>query len=429
MKKLLALNRGEIAIRILRAANELGLRTVAVYSQEDRLSLHRFKADEAYLIGEGKGPGAGLSRRRRHRRAGEGEGRRCHPSRLWISFREPGAAAGLRARPASHSSGRRAELLELLGDKTAARELAATSRRPGRSRAPRSRSQIRRSAEALADEIGYPADDQGGVRRRRPRHARGATRPEISPAGWRKRAAKRGRGIRQRRRVSRDATSAARGTSRCRFWATSTATSLHLYERDCSVQRRHQKVVEVAPARQSGSDDPRAGWPTPPWQLARAAGYYNAGTVEFLVDADTRRVVFHRSESAHSGGAHGHRNGHRHRHGALPDPDRAGLSARTVPEMDLPPQDADPAQRLRAAMPRHDGRSGEQLHARLRHDLRPTARRPASAFVWMAASAYGGAVITPYYDSLLVKVTAWGREFPQACQRMDRACASSASAA
>src|SRR5919202_6010359 len=56
MKKLLALNRGEIAIRILRAADELGIRTVAVYSHEDRLSLHRFKADEAYLIGEGKGP-------------------------------------------------------------------------------------------------------------------------------------------------------------------------------------------------------------------------------------------------------------------------------------------------------------------------------------------------------------------------------------
>ena len=56
MRKLLALNRGEITIRILRAASELGLRTVAVYSQEDRLSLHRFKADEAYLIGEGRGP-------------------------------------------------------------------------------------------------------------------------------------------------------------------------------------------------------------------------------------------------------------------------------------------------------------------------------------------------------------------------------------
>src|SRR5256885_16972426 len=56
MKKLLALNRSEIAIRILRAANELGLRTVAIYSEQDRLALHRFKADEAYLVGEGKGP-------------------------------------------------------------------------------------------------------------------------------------------------------------------------------------------------------------------------------------------------------------------------------------------------------------------------------------------------------------------------------------
>src|SRR5258708_10998760 len=56
MKKLLALNRGEIAIRIFRAANELQIRTVAIHSREDRLSLHRFKADESYLIGEGKGP-------------------------------------------------------------------------------------------------------------------------------------------------------------------------------------------------------------------------------------------------------------------------------------------------------------------------------------------------------------------------------------
>ncbi len=56
LKKLLALNRSEIAIRILRAANELGLRTVAIYSEQDRLALHRFKADEAYLVGAGKGP-------------------------------------------------------------------------------------------------------------------------------------------------------------------------------------------------------------------------------------------------------------------------------------------------------------------------------------------------------------------------------------
>ena len=124
MKKLLALNRGEIAIRILRAANELGLRTVAVYSQEDRLSLHRFKADEAYLIGEGKGPGPGVPGCGWNRRAGGGEGRGRHPSRLWISVGKSGAAPRLRARLESPSSVPSAELLELLGDKTAARRLA-----------------------------------------------------------------------------------------------------------------------------------------------------------------------------------------------------------------------------------------------------------------------------------------------------------------
>ena len=75
MKKLLALNRGEIAIRILRAATELGLRTVAVYSQEDRLSLHRFKADEAYQIGAGKRSRPSVSGRRKHRCDGRGKGR------------------------------------------------------------------------------------------------------------------------------------------------------------------------------------------------------------------------------------------------------------------------------------------------------------------------------------------------------------------
>src|SRR5258707_10883171 len=123
MKKLLALNRGEIAIRILRAANELRLRTVAVYSQEDRLSLHRFKADEAYLIGEGKGPVqayldvegiVGLA----HEKGVDA----IHPGYGFLS-ENPALP-----RACSHAGitfiGPGAELLELLGDKTAARRLA-----------------------------------------------------------------------------------------------------------------------------------------------------------------------------------------------------------------------------------------------------------------------------------------------------------------
>ena len=98
MKKLLALNRGEIAIRILRAANELGLRTVAVYSQEDRLSLHRFKADEAYLIGQGKGPVQAYLDVDGIVALAARKGRRRDPSRLWLPVRKPRSSARLRAR-------------------------------------------------------------------------------------------------------------------------------------------------------------------------------------------------------------------------------------------------------------------------------------------------------------------------------------------
>ena len=123
MKKLLALNRGEIAIRILRAASELGLRTVAVHSQEDRLSLHRFKADEAYLIGEGKGPvQAYLDADGIVAMAAEKGVDAIHPGYGFLSENPalPRAceAAGIQF------VGPSAELLELLGDKTAARRLA-----------------------------------------------------------------------------------------------------------------------------------------------------------------------------------------------------------------------------------------------------------------------------------------------------------------
>src|ERR1700681_2969668 len=126
MKKLLALNRGEIAIRIMRAATELGLRTVAIYSKEDRLSLHRFKADEAYEIGEGKGPvEAYLDVDGIVALAKEKEVDAVHPGYGFLAATPP--------RPrASHRVGTpfiapNARLLELLGDKRAARKLAESA--------------------------------------------------------------------------------------------------------------------------------------------------------------------------------------------------------------------------------------------------------------------------------------------------------------
>src|ERR1700694_46859 len=123
MKKLRALNRGEIAIRILRADNDLKLRTVAVYSQEDRLSLHRFNADGAYLIGEGKGPvQAYLDVDGIVALAAEKGVDAIHPGYGFLS--ENPALPRACERVGITFIGPRAELLELLGDKTAARKLA-----------------------------------------------------------------------------------------------------------------------------------------------------------------------------------------------------------------------------------------------------------------------------------------------------------------
>jgi biotin carboxylase len=88
--------------------------------------------------------------------------------------------------------------------------------------------------------------------------------------------------------------------------------------------------------------------------------------------------------------------------------------------MNLPPQAPDPAVRLRHAMPHHHRGPGQPLRAGLRQAVTPTVRPPDSASGWTADRPTRGAVITPYYDSLLVKTTAWGRDFRQACQRMDR---------
>ncbi|MBV9888710.1 MAG: pyruvate carboxylase, partial [Acidobacteria bacterium] len=194
--------------------------------------------------------------------------------------------------------------------------------------------------------------------------------------------------------------------------------TLHLYERDCSVQRRNQKVVEIAPA-VNLHPRVRKELAEAAVALAKAANYYNAGTVEFLVDAETNEwyfievnprvqvehtvtemitgidIVRSQIQIAQGNQLHG-------------------------PEMNLPRQDSIPL-------------NGYALQCRV------TTEDPANNFIpdygkihtyrsaagfgirLDGASAYNGAVITPYYDSLLVKMTAWGRNFPEACQRMDRA--------
>src|SRR5512134_806852 len=154
MKKLLALNRGEIAIRIMRAATELGLRTVAVYAHEDALSLHRFKADEAYLIGEGKGPVAAyLDVEGIVALAKDKEVDAIHPGYGFLS-ENPALARACKAAGIAFI-GPSAKLLELLGDKTAARRLA---QRAGIPVVPGTDKPVSDAAKAekTAREIGFP---------------------------------------------------------------------------------------------------------------------------------------------------------------------------------------------------------------------------------------------------------------------------------
>ena len=213
MKKLLALNRSEIAIRILRAANELGLRTVAIYSAEDRLALHRFKADEAYLIGEGKGPvEAYLDVEGIVALAREKEVDAIHPGYGFLS--ENPALPRACERAGITFIGPSAELLELLGDKTAARRLAEKAGIPV---VPGTETAVSDPGEAeqVAARIGFPlivkaAFGGGG------RGMRVVDCGRISPDAWRKRAAK-PLPRSAMTRSSWNGSCAARGISRYRF--------------------------------------------------------------------------------------------------------------------------------------------------------------------------------------------------------------------
>src|SRR4051794_7340656 len=283
MKKLLALNRGEIAIRILRAANELKLKTVAVFSQEDRLSLHRFKADEAYLIGQGKGPvQAYLDVDAVVALAVEKEVDAMHPGYGFLS--ENPALPRACERAGITFVGPSAEILEALGDKTAARKIAQLAGIPVVPGTENPVTPDSPEAEKIAAQIGFPliikAAFGGGGRGMRVVDSTSDFAQKLKEASqeaggaFGNNAVFLERYIRRAKHVEIQIVGDRHGNI------------LHLYERDCSVQRRHQKVVEVAPAI-GLPDKVRHELAEAAVKLARAANYNNAGTVEFLVDADT----------------------------------------------------------------------------------------------------------------------------------------------
>jgi pyruvate carboxylase len=415
MTKLLAANRSEIAIRIFRSATELGLRTVAIYAQEDRLGIHRFKADEAYLVGQGLGPVAAYLDIPGIVALAKAHGvTLVHPGYGFLSenaeFARACEAAGLTF------VGPRPELLDLMGDKTAARRLAQRLAVPV---LPGTEEPVSDPAEAhkLARAIGFPliikAAFGGGGRGMRVVLRESELAEKLAEAQGEAAAA-----------FGNPAVFLEKFLPRAKHIEVQVlgdkhGNVLHLHERDCSVQRRHQKVIEVAPAVGLPSEV-RAELCSAAVRIARDIRYDNAGTLEFLVNADDPHEWYFIEMNPRIQVEH------------------------TVTEV-VTGIDLVRAQILVAQGHRLHGR---ELNLPLQHSVpcsgaafqcRVTTEDPANKFTpdygkivsYRNAAGLGirldegmgdtGSVITPFYDSLLVKVVASGPTFDLALTRMARA--------
>ncbi|MEI2724934.1 MAG: pyruvate carboxylase [Verrucomicrobiota bacterium] len=413
-RKLLVANRSEIAIRVFRAATELGFRTVAIYAQEDRLAIHRFKADEAYLVGVGKGPvGAYLDIPGIIALAQEKGVDMIHPGYGFLSenaeFAQACGEAGITF------VGPRVELLRKMGDKTAARALA---QKVGVPTLPGTEDPIEDRGEALkvAKEIGFPliikAAFGGGGRGMRVvtkpgdladllDEAQGeAGRAFGNPAVFLERYIPHAKHIEVQILGDRH------------------GSVVHLHERDCSVQRRHQKVIEIAPS--VGLDlRVREELCEAAVRLCREIKYDNAGTVEFLYDQDTQEWFFiemnPRIQVEHTVTE------------VITGIDLvrsqiliAGGKPMHDVEVGIPPQ-------------KEIARNGYAVQCRITTEDPENKFNPDYGRILTYRSSggfglrldggmgYAGAVITPFYDSLLVKLTAFAPTFENALQRMDRA--------
>ncbi|GHE91728.1 pyruvate carboxylase [Aliiroseovarius zhejiangensis] len=412
-QKILIANRGEIAIRVMRAANEMGKKTVAVYAEEDKLGLHRFKADEAYRIGEGLGPVAAyLSIDEIIRVARDCGADAIHPGYGLLSenpdFVDACTAAGITF------IGPKAATMRALGDKASARKVAIEAGVP-----------VIPATEVLGDdmdairaeaaEIGYPlmlkASWGGGGRGMRPIHGPDELEEKVLE-GRREAEAAFGNGegylekmITRARHVE------------VQILGDSHGNIYHLYERDCSVQRRNQKVVERAPAPYL-SEAQREELCELGRKICAHVNYECAGTVEFLMDMETGKFYFievnPRVQVEHT-----------------VTEEVTGIDI--VQAQILIAEGKSLAEATGKASQYDIRLNGHALQTRVTTEDpqnnfipdygRITAYRSATGMGIRldGGTAYAGGVITRYYDSLLTKVTAWAPTPEKAIARMDRA--------
>ncbi|WP_165222011.1 pyruvate carboxylase [Aquisphaera insulae] len=412
-RKLMVANRGEIAIRVFRSAHELGIRTVAIYSHEDRFALHRLKADEAYQVGKpGEPIRSYLDIDGIVALAQEKQVDAIHPGYGFLSenadFARACAKAGI------VFIGPPPELLDLLGDKVAARELAEEAGVPILSGSEPV--EPGESAHAAAARLGFPvivkASMGGGGRGMRVVESADALDEAVDQA---RREAGMAFGcpdvflekfIRKAKHIEVQLLGDKHGHL------------VHLYERDCSIQRRHQKVIEIAPA---SNLEPflRDGICQAALAIGRKVNYENAGTVEFLVDAEAATFAFievnPRLQVEHT-------------------------ITEVVTGIDVVKSQILIAQGFELSDDEIGIDGQESIHTTgYAIQCRITSEDPANNFTpdygrithyrssggpglrLDGGSTTSGAIITPFYDSLLVKLSTSGRRFKDAALRMERA--------
>ncbi|MEW8691589.1 MAG: acetyl-CoA carboxylase biotin carboxylase subunit [Candidatus Thiodiazotropha endolucinida] len=404
IRKILIANRGEIAVRIIRACADMGIRSVAIYSEADRFSLHVKKADDAFSLGSD--PLAGYLNV--HRIVNLAASTGCdaiHPGYGFLSENPELAAAC--ARRGITFIGPSADVIKRMGDKTEARDAMKAAGLPV---TPGSDGNLENIEEALelAQELGYPvmlkATSGGGGRGIR----RCDTAEELQ---------------RNYQRVISEATKAFGRADifleKCivdprhievQVLADHYGNAIHLYERDCSIQRRNQKLIEIAPSPQL-DEAQRQYLGGLAVLAAKAVGYTNAGTVEFLLDADGRFYFMEmntRVQVEHT-------------------------ITETITGVDIVEEQIRVAAGLALRFEQH-----EIVHQGFAIQFRVNAEDPKNGFlpsfgrisryyapggpgVRTDAAIYTGYTVPPYYDSMLAKVIVWAQEWEDAINRGERA--------
>jgi len=411
-RKVLAANRGEIAIRIFRACSELGIATVAIYSQEDKLSLYRYKADEAYLVGKGKSPvDAYLGIDEIIELALAKGVDAIHPGYGFLSenaeFAEKCEQAGI------VFIGPTAEMQCMVGDKIAARKVAIAA---GVQVIPGTDDPIASEDEAVAfaDKAGYPliikAAAGGGGRGMRVARNQRELLEGLASAASEAKAAFGNAAVFLERYIEHPK------HIEVQVLGDNHGNLVHFFERDCSIQRRHQKVVEFAPSL-SLTPEKRVELCDSALRVARHVRYRNAGTVEFLLDQEgnyyfiemnPRIQVEHTVTEMITG--------------------RNLVQAQILvaeglklsdPEINIPSQDAITmwGHAIQCRITTEDPTNGFAPD----FGTLKAYRSPGGFGVRLdAGNAFTGAHITPHYDSLLVKISTWGLNLKEAARVMDR---------